>query len=50
LNGKDESADSGLVHPVITVQKFPNLLNLRKTTRSGGFSFTEQEITREKGS
>ena len=37
LNWKDEFGGSGLVHPVTTVQKFPNLLNLRKTTSPGGF-------------
>ena len=37
LNWKDVFGGSGLVHPVTTVQKFPNLLNLRKTTSPGGF-------------
>ncbi|MGN3798049.1 hypothetical protein, partial [Escherichia coli] len=30
LNWKDDFGGSGLVHPVTTVQKFPNLLTPRK--------------------
>jgi len=33
---------SGLVHPVTTVQKFPNLLNFEKTASPGGFFFSRR--------
>jgi hypothetical protein len=42
--GRTEFGDSGLVHPVTTVQKVAGLMNLRKTTLPGGFFVYGQRL------
>ena len=37
LHWKDRLGDCAPLKPVTVVQKFPNLLNLRKTACQGGF-------------